>query len=273
MDKEQLEAMIITAEDLVVEKAHPDLEGMSVKRVLQDFPDYVVNNAAMSRSCSADITVVNKYMDFVKATLELRRALCFSMGERSFSPWFTASAHRHERIVAGASLEALRASPRVSKQEKSNQDEPAAPSSDIVVQAQGSIAQPKATVQRRVRAIVEEEPAADQRNWETMLRTSSLGRSVHALDSRLSSSWRLSMLITTSAAPRVMVDLMLKTVKLLVLLMLHVMRETATQVVHEVAVEALPDSMSLQVVGGSAISMTVGCLIGCIFRRRSPVAI
>ena len=74
----------------------------------------------------------------------------------------------------------------------------------------------------------------------------------------------------TLAAPRVMVGLLLTTVKRLVLLMLHVMRETATQVVHEVAVEALPDSMSLQVVGGSAISMTVGCLIGCVFRRQTP---
>ena len=266
MDKEQVAAMIITAEDLVVERAHPDLEGMSVKRVLQDFPDYVVNNAAKSRSRSADITVVNKYMDFVKAALDLRRALCFSMGESSFSPLFTASAHRHERIVSDASLEALRAPPQVSKsenstKEKSNPDKPAAPSTEIVVQAQGSIAQPKATVQRRVRAIVEEQPVADQQSWETMFWASPVGRLVRALDSRLFSSWRWSMLITTLAAPRVMVGLLLTTVKLLVLLMLHVMRETATQVVHEVAVEALPDSMSLQVVGGY------------VLRRRTPVAI
>ena len=68
--------MIVTTEDSVVERAHPDLEGTSVKRVLQNFPDYVVNNAARSRSRSADITVVNKYVDFVKATMEPRRALC-----------------------------------------------------------------------------------------------------------------------------------------------------------------------------------------------------
>ena len=84
MDKEQVAAMIITAEDLVVERAHPDLEGMSVKRVLQDFPDYVVNNAAKSRGRSTDITVVNEHTDRVKATLELRRALCLSTGESSF---------------------------------------------------------------------------------------------------------------------------------------------------------------------------------------------
>ena len=178
------------------------------------------------------------------------------MGESSFLPLFTASAHRHERIVADVSLEALRAPPQVSKPEKltpekSNQDKPAAPSADIEIQAQGSIAQPKATVQRRVRAIVEEQPAVDNQSWETMFWTSPCGRLVRALDARLFLSWRLSMLIT-------------------MLLMLRGMQETATQVVHWLAVETLFDSMSLQVVGKSAIRITVSCRTGCVFRRRSP---